>query len=75
MFDALKKKISQKTDQIIKEIKLPESVRNERFDICKSCDQFNSMEFCKICHCYMPAKTYLPFDSCPINKWGKVEIE
>lgn len=69
MLEKLKARLSEKTEQIVNFIKLSEEERNIRLDICKSCENFTNYEFCKICHCYMPAKTYIPTASCPIKKW------
>lgn len=49
-----------------------EEVRSLRFAICKSCDDLNTkfnINTCKICHCFMPAKTYLAAASCPVGRW------
>jgi len=48
-----------------------DEVANERLDICKTCKYHDAKnEVCKECGCYLPQKTYDPFDSCPIQKWG-----
>ncbi len=41
----------------------------QRYKICQSCDQLNSLNVCKQCGCYMPLKTRLPWTHCPVNKW------
>ncbi len=42
----------------------------ERYNICKSCDRFNKLtKICKECGCFMPAKTKLKNNFCPLNKW------
>lgn len=41
----------------------------ERIELCQSCDQLNSLRFCKLCGCFMPAKVRLKGSSCPQNKW------
>lgn len=74
MFDALKKKMAETAGVIGGNYRLPEDQRNQRYDICKTCDQFNSMEFCKVCGCFMPVKTYMPGQSCPVGKWASIEI-
>lgn len=83
MLDALKNKLAEKarmvsegTKAFLEEtsIKVSDEIREERFNICKSCDQFHKQtEFCRICGCFMPIKTYVPTTSCPIKKWDKVE--
>ena len=41
-----------------------------RMDICRSCNRFNNTtKLCKECGCFMPAKTKLPNEACPIGKW------
>lgn len=41
-----------------------------KLDICKQCENLTmSTRMCKICHCFMPAKTRLPGTKCPIGKW------
>lgn len=42
--------------------------RNSRMDICKTCNNLKFL-FCNECKCYMPAKTWLEKEKCPINKW------
>lgn len=73
MLQALKNKIEAARKNIVERITVSDDVRQERFDICKSCDKLTSAEFCKICHCYMPAKTWIPSSNCPIKKWIAVE--
>ena len=69
MLDALKKKLAEKTNQVIDYVKLSEEERNVRFDICKSCENLGKGDFCRVCGCFMPVKTYMPGQSCPIKKW------
>ena len=73
MLDALKKKLASQIEHAAEIIKLPEDERNKRFEICKSCDQLGKMDFCKMCGCYMPVKTYLPNQSCPLKKWVAIK--
>ena len=47
-------------------------IAENRYKICKSCDQFTKVKFCKKCGCFMPVKTKLAYVKCPINKWGDV---
>jgi hypothetical protein len=49
-----------------------EEVSKERLEICKSCENLKSMNRCKICGCFMDAKTKLARFSCPIGKWKEV---
>lgn len=40
-----------------------------RYDICKPCDNFLPTTQCKKCGCFMKFKVKLEDSSCPINKW------
>lgn len=43
----------------------------ERVKICKGCEHYNRKEDeCEECGCYIPIKTKVVFESCPVNKWG-----
>jgi hypothetical protein len=45
-------------------------VSKERYTICQSCDNFNSLTtLCNECKCFMLIKTKLQAAVCPINKW------
>lgn len=47
-----------------------EEIKSSRLAICNSCDNFNqTIKTCKLCGCYMPAKTMLAASDCPDNKW------
>lgn len=53
-----------------------EEKRKERFDICVSCDRYNSEnKTCLECGCYVEIKTRWPQESCPLQKWGAEEIK
>jgi hypothetical protein len=56
-------------DEIDEKDRLPELNRNQRMDICGSCEKLSVLKFCKECHCLMPVKTYLSFAECPLGKW------
>lgn len=46
------------------------SLKPSRYSICKACDRFNtSFKLCKECGCFMPMKTLIKNESCPLNKW------
>ena len=56
-----------------------EEIAKERIRICveecKTVDGSNGLtehSTCKVCGCYMPAKTRSPQSSCPLNKWRAV---
>jgi len=40
----------------------------KRMDICKPCDQ-RKKQFCGDCGCFLPAKTRIEEEVCPISKW------
>lgn len=49
-----------------------EEQAKERIKICVSCEEFNeSNKTCKLCGCYMPAKTRSKYSSCAATekKW------
>ena len=81
MIDKLKQRmraVAEKASKIIEtemeKIKVSEEQRNERYDICKSCEHLvSSTSTCRVCFCFMSAKTYLAGVSCPLKKWDKVE--
>ena len=55
-----------------------ESVSTERYNICLECDNLRkTIKICKLCGCFMPAKTKLPWAECPDDppKWNKVSKE
>lgn len=59
---------------------LSESQLDERQNICKSCEFWNSDGFagsgqCKKCGCSTAAKLRMATSKCPIDKWGAIEIE
>lgn len=74
MLNALKKKLQENVAHAAEAIKLPEDERNKRLDICKNCEHLGKMDFCKLCNCYMPVKTYMPGQSCPLKKWVAIKI-
>lgn len=50
----------------------PMAVAQSRFATCLTCPQLNSAKFCRVCWCYMPAKTKLAAFACPEDKWAAV---
>lgn len=49
-------------------------VREERFNICRSCEHlFHPTMNCKKCGCFTAAKTWLPRQKCPVDKWLPAE--
>lgn len=74
MLEALKKKLEEKLNNATESIKLSDIERDKRFEICKTCENLGKMDFCKLCGCYMPVKTYIPGQSCPAKKWVAIKI-
>ena len=55
--------------------RVEKDVALERLSICLGCPELIRLtKQCKICKCFMDAKTKLPNASCPLNKWEAVEI-
>ena len=83
MIDKLKQRmrdLAERTantvDGQIEQFKCSTEQRNIRYDICKSCDQFNNTTTqCKVCKCVMSVKTYFALSSCPLKKWEAIEKE
>lgn len=51
-------------------------IQEKRMLICKSCPEFIRLTHqCKKCGCLMDAKTKLSEATCPLNKWGKVNLK
>ena len=42
---------------------------NKRYSICKKCKHLNKFEMCKICGCYVKAKTKVTNAYCPKKFW------
>lgn len=43
---------------------------NTRMTICRTCEHFEEgLAKCKLCGCFMKAKTMLSNARCPLNKW------
>jgi len=51
-------------------------VKNHRMSICKNCEFLReTLNTCKKCGCFMPAKTAFSQASCPINKWTAIQSQ
>jgi hypothetical protein len=49
---------------------VPLVVARERYEICKSCDEFNNIiKTCNKCGCFMPFKATIARVRCPVSKW------
>ncbi len=55
--------------------KVSQAVRDERYDVCKACPAFRKNDKrCSECGCFMEAKTYIAGDPdmlCPLKKWER----
>lgn len=50
--------------------KVEDSIYNNRIDICKSCEYFDSEDMrCKNCGCFLDIKASWNSEKCPIDKW------
>lgn len=43
--------------------------KQERMKICEKCPELTRFKTCKICKCFMPAKTLMRNMKCPLGKW------
>ena len=47
-------------------------IQAERYRICEECSEFRKItRQCKVCSCFMPAKTLFNKSRCPKNYWSK----
>lgn len=52
-----------------------EETATQRYEICKACPELIALtKQCKLCLCFMPAKTKLQEATCPIEKWTNVNV-
>lgn len=50
---------------------LKKEVAQARYNICKTCDVFNTaIKLCKECGCVMPIKVKFAAADCPLGKWA-----
>jgi hypothetical protein len=52
---------------------VPDNIKEERLQICNTCEFFTTLSRCKKCGCFMPAKILIKRAKCPINKWMPYE--
>ena len=43
--------------------------RMKRMTACKGCSSLSSDNICNECACEAPAKTWVPWEKCPLGKW------
>lgn len=46
--------------------------QDARMDKCLKCEELNEHAQCRICTCFVQAKTFLTMESCPKKKWGQI---
>lgn len=50
-----------------------------RIEICKKCEYFNSyldkLYQCSVCKCVLNIKARMSNQKCPLDKWGKQDID
>ncbi|MAH48352.1 hypothetical protein CMI37_21180 [Candidatus Pacearchaeota archaeon] len=51
-----------------------QDIIDQRRTLCNDCEHRLGLN-CKKCGCFIAAKTRVAITSCPVGKWGKVEIE
>ena len=45
-------------------------LKKQRYPICKSCEEFDSSwKKCNQCGCFMPIKSLMSKETCPLGKW------
>lgn len=51
----------------------------ERIEICKGCDKFtsylNKLYQCSECLCVLNIKARMANQKCPLDKWGKQDVD
>lgn len=64
-------KLKNKLNEIpVIEIFVEDNIQKERIAICNSCPDLNAkVRQCKICWCFVDAKTTLKDAECPVKKW------
>lgn len=47
-----------------------------RADICKGCEHYLAeTKVCNKCGCWLKAKVWLPFATCPEGKWNEGKVQ
>jgi hypothetical protein len=68
--DEANKKIEHAYQNAMQEVFVPDHIAEERLNICLSCDKlYKPTKSCKLCGCFMAAKTKLAKQACPVKKW------
>lgn len=60
-------------------INVATNIKQERLDICKSCEFYNSTNpdnpTCNKCGCFLKIKTGWASEKCPIGKWSDIKTQ
>jgi hypothetical protein len=63
-------KLKDKLNEIPVMVFIDDNIQKERIAICNSCPDLNpKIRQCKICWCFVDAKTTLKDAECPAKKW------
>ena len=46
-----------------------EAIAKKRMEICVGCENLRTINVCRICSCFMPAKVRSLKSSCDLKKW------
>ncbi|MDN3697267.1 DUF6171 family protein [Vibrio cortegadensis] len=64
--------LEQKIKHIPTELKVEPEIYEERLEICKGCDKLHEA-LCRACGCYVELRGVMRKNSCPYDKWLKIE--
>jgi hypothetical protein len=60
-------------------VNVSDSIKQERLEVCKSCDQYNDKDknnpTCNECGCFLQIKTGWATESCPLKKWPPIATQ
>jgi hypothetical protein len=49
-------------------------IKEKRLEICNSCERYDKdQKRCRECGCFMEYKAFMPYTSCPLDKWKNIE--
>lgn len=54
------------------EILTTEQEQDDRLDECDWCDDLTESSQCRVCSCWVQAKTMLTMEACPRKKWRAI---
>jgi uncharacterized protein DUF6171 len=54
------------------EIMATDAEAEDRLDICWQCEEYDEGGQCKVCTCFVDAKTMLLTEQCPKRKWFRI---